>query len=421
MNIRKLFLKVSFLFFIFSISFVAFISQVKADPLKPVDVTGWAWSSNTGWISFNCLNTGTCGTANYGVKVATSSSVATSGTISGYAWSSNIGWIKFAGDSSLGFADPTVDLSQGTVSGYIRACTGTINKDCASADRTDGWNGWAKLSESPLYPTNQTTGTGGVTYVPSSGTFVGYSWAGENIGWLKFNAASPVSNNIKCFGCNGTNGPTFTPTCTIPSLVTYTSPATSGSVNVSASSIDGTAPYSFSISTLTNLPAGPYTSGNIVVTDSSNPPKVANMTCSFTVVSGTPLVSGFNMWAMASQSSADKTKFSVAVKLGQDAYVNWEAVGGMTFDVNDCAANLKSPAGVPPQALSALNSQVVSGYYKIPSSLLTSKGDYRYSMNCTDTNYSDQNYLKIVSAKSTDPNFPSSLTIKVKDPKEIEK
>ncbi len=31
---------------------------------------GYAWSETIGWISFNCLNTGTCGTINYKVQVA---------------------------------------------------------------------------------------------------------------------------------------------------------------------------------------------------------------------------------------------------------------------------------------------------------------------------------------------------------------
>src|SRR3989338_169857 len=51
------------------------------------NLSGFAWSSNTGWISFNSTNQGTG--ANYGVTVAKN------GDMSGYAWSSNIGWISF--------------------------------------------------------------------------------------------------------------------------------------------------------------------------------------------------------------------------------------------------------------------------------------------------------------------------------------
>ncbi len=427
MNIKKLFIKISFTLFVVAFYFLAITSQVKAGPLKPVDVTGWAWSSNVGWISFNCINTGTCGTVSYGVKLATSTSDALAGTLSGYAWSSNVGWIEFAGDTSLGFPSPTIDLDKGGVSGYIRVCSGTIpppspptTTHCSTnASRTDGWDGWAKLSESPLYSTRQNGGDKGVTYITSDGSFVGYAWGGENIGWLQFNASS-TSGNVKCPSCTNNPPSTFTPSCTIPSTVSYTAPATSGTVAVSASSFDGSASYTFSIPVLTNMPVGPYTSPSIQVTDSSSPTKIGNMVCSTTVVNGSPVPPGVSMWTMQNQASTDKTKFLVAIKLGQDAYVNWEAVGGMTYDVNACVARLVDPSSAS-SVLSGLNSQPVNGYYKIPASALTSKGDYKYSMRCTDTNSADTTFGLPVSAKSTDPNSPLSLTIKVKDPKEIEK
>jgi hypothetical protein len=71
--------------------------------------TGWAWSKNYGWISLNGRNCGTCtgssctsdGThagcptvnttyPNYSVAIDN-----TNGNISGYAWSQNLGWISF--------------------------------------------------------------------------------------------------------------------------------------------------------------------------------------------------------------------------------------------------------------------------------------------------------------------------------------
>ena len=59
------------------------------------NMSGYAWSSNIGWISFNCTNDDTCSTVNYGVHKDED------GTIVGYAWSSNIGWIRFGGLSGL--------------------------------------------------------------------------------------------------------------------------------------------------------------------------------------------------------------------------------------------------------------------------------------------------------------------------------
>ena len=47
-----------------------------------VRVSGYAWSSNIGWIKFD---------PSYGGVFYNQ----TTGNLSGYAWSSNIGWIKF--------------------------------------------------------------------------------------------------------------------------------------------------------------------------------------------------------------------------------------------------------------------------------------------------------------------------------------
>ncbi len=55
--------------------------------------SGYAWSENFGWISFNCTNEGNCGDSDYGVDLDMES-----GDFSGYAWSENIGWIDFAPD-----------------------------------------------------------------------------------------------------------------------------------------------------------------------------------------------------------------------------------------------------------------------------------------------------------------------------------
>lgn len=53
--------------------------------------SGYAWSSNFGWISFNCTNEANCGSSDYGVDLDMEY-----GDFSGYAWSSNIGWIDFS-------------------------------------------------------------------------------------------------------------------------------------------------------------------------------------------------------------------------------------------------------------------------------------------------------------------------------------
>ena len=79
------FLVISVLFY--SAFFTDGIKQAKAGVSQ--NISGWAWGDNFGWISFNCTDTDTCGSVNYGVNTAIN------GDMSGYAWSDNIGWISF--------------------------------------------------------------------------------------------------------------------------------------------------------------------------------------------------------------------------------------------------------------------------------------------------------------------------------------
>lgn len=134
------------------------------------NVTGYAWSSNVGWISFNCSNTNTCGTTNYGINIDNQ------GNFSGYAWSSAVGWISFNENTGCPEAgcvtQPKFDKNSGYVTGWVRACKGTANGDCTGASRTDGWDGWIKLN--------------GTNYGPllDSITFTGYSWGSDVLGWI---------------------------------------------------------------------------------------------------------------------------------------------------------------------------------------------------------------------------------------------
>ncbi len=186
-----------------------------------VDLFGWAWSSTIGWISFNSSNPASGG-GNYRVTMDE-----TTGALTGYAWSSNIGWIKFDSNVS-GCPDggscsaPRVALTgpaleKGAVTGWARACSGTISKDCNGASRTDGWNGWINLSDQFYFRSPRPTGLLGVTYVLSSttGAFTGFAWGSENIGWTKFYLSTDtyvddISFNVSC------SNPTFVPGTTKP-------------------------------------------------------------------------------------------------------------------------------------------------------------------------------------------------------------
>jgi hypothetical protein len=154
----------------------------KSEPIKAgaePNVSGWAWSENIGWISFN--NTSGGGTTNYGVNVNIINN--SYDNISGYAWSENIGWIKFdpAGrypGNPYHSAKVEKIGNATTVTGWARACAGTVNGDCNSATRNDGWDGWISLSGSN-YKVELKEDTDGC-YLD------GYAWGSDVVGWIRF-------------------------------------------------------------------------------------------------------------------------------------------------------------------------------------------------------------------------------------------
>jgi hypothetical protein len=187
---------------------------------SPTSLIGYAWSSNIGWVNL----------APIVINQVT-------GNLEGYAWSPNIGWIKFDGLSNY----PTtgapgvpakIDLDSGIVSGWIRACAGTVGGEdpvnnyganCSSMNsRTDGWDGWIELAgvHHPSVVANgydssenlssnfgikkanaQTTSMSGLSMDFATGKLSGMAWGGPVIGWINFNAAiTPVSFAVTCYG-----------------------------------------------------------------------------------------------------------------------------------------------------------------------------------------------------------------------------
>jgi hypothetical protein len=140
------------------------------------NLDGYAWSSTIGWVSFNCTNTDTCASSDYGVNKNAD------GTLVGYAWSSNIGWIKFGGLSGFpsggGTQSQNANVNGNNVKGWARALS-----------YGGGWDGWISLS-----------GAGyGVSL--SGDTYQGYAWGGDVVGWLSFNVhSSAAALDIKSSG-----------------------------------------------------------------------------------------------------------------------------------------------------------------------------------------------------------------------------
>lgn len=180
---------------------------------SPGNLTGWAWSSNIGWLNLDSIT----------IDQDT-------GDLNGYAWSNNIGWVKFGGLSDFpGGAAPgvnaNINFDTGEVKGWIRACAGTVGGEtnttgatCVSMDsRTDGWDGWIELSgqnhtslASALknkfwdrwVASAQGTRMQGLKLDVATGIVSGMAWGGPVIGWLNFNAdtdaSSLVSFNASC-------------------------------------------------------------------------------------------------------------------------------------------------------------------------------------------------------------------------------
>ena len=72
-----------------------------------LELTGWLWGENVGWISLSCENTSSCATVAYGVVNDGE------GVLSGYAWGENTGWINFAPSTS----GVTIDTVTGSFGG----------------------------------------------------------------------------------------------------------------------------------------------------------------------------------------------------------------------------------------------------------------------------------------------------------------
>ncbi|MCK9578933.1 MAG: hypothetical protein M0Q92_00595 [Methanoregula sp.] len=213
-------------FCLLAIIAASFIFVADQAPTKQVNasiadnVSGWAWNSNIGWVSFNCTNKACrnigyqgnfcttdadCGGAasscmsdcslgtNYGVTI----DLAT-GNLSGYAYSSNSGWVSFQETPP----ETTFRASCQTPSACTGACSACYN---SSNGKVFGWakiinmgdNGWTKLSDD----TDSDWVNKGVQ-INSSGAFTGWAWNansdGTGIGWISFNCADANAG-----GCSG--------------------------------------------------------------------------------------------------------------------------------------------------------------------------------------------------------------------------
>lgn len=174
------YLKITLLILFFSL--ILFISQTQttksAQDCSSLELTGYAYSENIGFISFNCSNNDTCATVNYKVVID-----GATGKFTGFAWSENIGWINFGPEGPYpGPPGQEVKLSTGSgkVTGWARACA-VFASDCSGALKSDsargGWDGWIRTAD----------GSYDITLNDSTDEFEGWAWGGDIIGWISFN------------------------------------------------------------------------------------------------------------------------------------------------------------------------------------------------------------------------------------------
>lgn len=231
-----------------------------------IQILGYAWSENIGWISFNCLNNNSCGGVpdkSYGVTIGADGT-----SVSGYAWSDNIGWIQFGEPSNCTSPDGNPCQSQlnadDSLSGWAKALNG---------DGTEGWGGWIKLaglinSDPPSDPPKSY----GVTVDRTTGEFSGYAWSDVVPGWISFNCDNIVG------GC--TNSP-YKVYAVFPEtkFVEIKANGSIGSIEVAS---EESVTLSWTLQNVTNCTASWDASVDVAGTSSSTVNPIADTTYSIT-------------------------------------------------------------------------------------------------------------------------------------------
>ncbi len=183
-------------FLIIAILFVGFIvgspfivNKIFAQASLSGPLTGYAWSSNIGWIKFHSDGSDP---VPFGVQLGSD------GKLTGQAWSSNIGWISFdnlgTGPDNQGSASL---FGASSIKGWARACS-VFTSGCTGALKNDiyrgGWDGWLQMG-----PQTTTNGWPGVS-IENNHQLTGYAWGSEILGWVKFDGLFSGTCTGVCIG-----------------------------------------------------------------------------------------------------------------------------------------------------------------------------------------------------------------------------
>jgi hypothetical protein len=156
-NKKLLTIKILSIFLLF-LTFFLIINYSSADSGLDDNFTGFAWSDNTGWISFN-----------HGTNIDTD------GYLTGYAWSDNIGWISFN----------SADLTDCPSTPCNAKLDENTKKIVGWARYLNSETGWIKLG-----PNIYDSADYGLSL--SEGDILGWAWSDE-LGWISFNCQNDLS------------------------------------------------------------------------------------------------------------------------------------------------------------------------------------------------------------------------------------
>lgn len=219
------------LFCVGSLVALSFFAEPQRTEAQSTTLSGYAWSDTIGWISMSG--------SNYGIAIDGS------GNMSGYAWSDNIGWISAQSADVSG-------CPAGTCAPRVSG-TEFLGWWKAIAADGNGWDGWISLS----CQNTGTCGTSNYGISNSSGSYAGYAWGSDIVGWVDFSTVLPPAPT-----CSITPNPSTIVRGATANLAWTSTNATSGSItvigNVAPSGNAGVQPLSTTTYTGTFGGAGGY-------------------------------------------------------------------------------------------------------------------------------------------------------------------
>ena len=188
---------ISFLILFFGLSVSADNSASK--------LTGWFWGGSDDELG-NATSIGWANAtgANYGIALPIGD-----GALSGYGWSENIGWISFNVNDLIGCPSGSclAVKSGNSITGWARILS---IRDALAVGNSGGWQGWIKLIN--------------ITINPTTGQLSGYAWSDE-LGWIDFSRAS-----FKTLSAGASASPAIIADATPVSITAVASGTTTGDI-----------------------------------------------------------------------------------------------------------------------------------------------------------------------------------------------